>query len=302
MSANITKRVRLRPAVAFAAAVLMAVVAGPADGDEVLTSAQAIERARALEGGGLLEEAALYLRGLILESRSIARDAPVLLELARLTNDLDEAADLANRATTRTRDPQLLLAAHVFLGDLLYARGLYLSAALEYGRAGTDKSISGADEALLKRAASLLAAGDAQAALDAYRDLAAEGATGETTIPLAELGVGRALLRAGRPEEAAREFERILATYPVPDVRIQALAGAAASHEEAGNMPAAIMHLTVLSDEFPESFEGILAGDRARNIPLPESADGENPPPSGSTGPPAGDAASPESDDAADDE
>ncbi len=302
MSAETTTRARLRSAVALAAAVLVAVTAGAAAADEAVTSAQAVERARALERAGLLDEATHYLRGLILENRSIARDAPVLLELARLTNDLGEAAELAQRAITRTRDSKLLLTAHVLKGDLLSARGLYLAAALEYERAAASRSTDGADEALLKRAGSLLAAGDAQVALEAYRELAADGATGETAVPLAELGIGRALLRAGKPGDAAREFERIIATYADPDVRIRALAGAAASHEDANNTAAAILHFTMLSEEFPESFEGILAEERARLIQPPEPDEGDDPLPNDRTETPAGDAASPASEEAADNE
>jgi tetratricopeptide (TPR) repeat protein len=257
-----------RPAAlaALGAALLIALAAAPSVADDPPTSAQAIERARALEEDGFVEEAEIYLRELVDTERSLARDAEVLIELARLTGDPDEAAALASRAIERTRDARIIVAAHALRGDVLYASGLYVAAAEEYGAAARHGSTPGAREAALGRAASLLAAGDATTAIEEYGEVAEEGATPDELTPLAKLGMGRALLAAGRPAEAAAEFDHVAETYADDDVRIRALAGAAESHEAAGAPVVALRALEMLASEFPNTLEGVLARERAGTL------------------------------------
>ncbi len=258
---------RLAPfTAALGAAFLIALATAPSVADDPPTSAQAIERARALKEDGFVEEAETYLRELVDTERSLARDAEVLLELARLTGDPDEAAALASRAIERTRDARIIVAAHTLRGDVLYASGIYMAAAGEYGAAARHGSTPGARKAALWQAASLLAAGDATTAIEEYRVVAEEGATPDELTPLAKLGMGRALLAAGRPAEAAAEFDHVAETYPDDDVRIRALAGAAESHQAAGAPVVALRALEMLASEFPHTLEGVLARERASTL------------------------------------
>ncbi len=244
-------------------AALLAVTAGPAAGDDPPTPAQAIEKARALEETGFVDDAEAYLRGLVETDRSLARSASVLLELARLSADPEEAMAFADQAIERTRDAGLLVRAHALKGDALYASRIYAAAAEEYGEAAR-YSAPDAGEATLRRADCLLAAGDASAALEAYRGIWEEGAVPGELTSWAELGIGRALLHSGRSAEAAEHFEHVAATYVDPDVRMQALAGAGESHEANDAPLDALTALATLAAEFPDTFAGVVAAERVR--------------------------------------
>jgi tetratricopeptide (TPR) repeat protein len=247
------------------AATLLAVAAGPVAGDDPPTPAQAIEKARALEETGFVDDAEVYLRDLVDADRSLARNASVLLELARLASDPEEAMAFADQAIERTRDAGLLVRAHSLKGDALYASRLYAAAAEEYGEAARYDA-PGAGEAALRRADCSLAAGDASAALEAYREIWGEGAVPGELTPWAELGIGRALLYSGRPAEAAEQFDHVAATYVEPDVRMQALAGAAEGHEANDEPLAALTTLATLAAEYPGTFAGVVAAERVRTL------------------------------------
>ncbi len=108
-------------------------------------TAAEIGRARALEADGRVDIAIEHLRA-VLTGESGGTDAALLLELARLTDDVDEALALADEALANTRDMSLRALAHVMRGDYLYAAGLYNQASAEYTTAaelGHDAAVIG---------------------------------------------------------------------------------------------------------------------------------------------------------------
>jgi tetratricopeptide (TPR) repeat protein len=123
----------------------------------------------------------------------------------------------------------------------------------------------------LKRARSILAGGDAGAAVEAYRAIADWGATPGELTPVAEVGLARALLAAGRAPEAAEQFERTARVYENRETRVRALAGAAESHEAAGADAEAVAALALLVSDYPDSYEAVLARERLRTYSLPDS-------------------------------
>lgn len=261
MSASPPHRVRVA-ASALAAALALIAAPGPATAS---SADDAIEEARALETAGRPDEAEACLRRL-LESGVVSRNPAVLAALARLTPSPEEAVELCREVIESARDPRLVAEAHALRGDYLYARGSYGAAALEYEAAAGSGTGDARDRAALKHAASLLAAGDAPAAEGVYRTLVeTEGVLAEA-LPWAEVGLGRALLAQGRTGEAAEQFERVSHTHAGRDVRLQALAGAAASHEERGDVDRAIAALSAVIDEYPDTYDAVLAEDHLRAI------------------------------------
>ncbi len=252
--------------VARSAAALLAValVLGPAAVALGTTPAQAVERARALEKAGRPEDAERYLSDLVDSERKLARAGRVLLELARLSRSAEDVLAWADRAIARTREAELAASAHLLKGDCHFARGHYISAAFEYEKAAAGASGEEAGRAALKRAASLLAGGDVSTALEAYREVAGEGAVPSELTAWAEVGAARALLASGSSAEAAAEFDRLASTHADAGVRVEALVGAAASHEAAGAPAVALRQLRILAAEYPDTFEGILARERVR--------------------------------------
>jgi len=226
----------------------------------------AIKEARALETAGRPDEAEACLRRL-LESGVASRNPAVLLALAHLTLAPEEAVALCREVIESARDPRLIAEAHTLRGDYLYARGSYAEAAREYeAAAGAGGSREVKDEAALKRAASLLAAGDAPAAEGVYRALAAAGGASTEVIPWVEVGLGRALLAEGRAAEAAEQFERTARAYADHDARLDALVGVAASYEQGGDVERTIAALTAVVDEYPGTYDAVLAEDHLRAV------------------------------------
>ncbi len=266
MSANLrAQRCQTAAVVAIAVAVVVSAT-GSAICDDTPSAAEAIQKARALERQGHPEEAEFYLRDLIEAEEQLARDATVLLELARLTDASEEALALIDRAITRTRDSRLICRARSLKGDYLYAQGQYVPASREYQEAAGHGSGPEVEVALLKRGQSLLAAGDASAATEAFRELAEKGGVPGAMTPWAELWLGRALLLKGDPTGAALQFERTGETYPEHDVRPHALAGAAESHRLAGNEQAARSALEALILQYPGTFEAVLAREDIQTL------------------------------------
>jgi len=248
---------------AIAAAVLA--LAAAALPTAASSADDAIAEARALETAGRPDAAEACLRR-VLESGVVSRDPAVLLALARLTPSPEEAVELCGEVIESARNPRLVAEARTLRGDYLYARGSYAEAAREYEAAAAGGPRNARDEAALKRAASLLAAGDAPAAETVYRALAsAEGLSAEVT-PWAEVGLGRALLAQGRAAEAAEQFERTAGAYAGHDARREALVGAAASHEERGDIARAIAALTAVIDEYPDTYDAVIAEDHLRTV------------------------------------
>lgn len=248
---------------AIAAVVLALIVAaGPAAAS---SADDAINEARALETAGRPDEAEACLRRL-LESGIASRNPAVLLALARLTPSPEEAVELCCEVIESERDPRLVAEARTLRGDYLFARGSYAEAAREYEAAAGSGPRNVRDEAALKRAASLLAAGDAPAAEGVYRAVVETGDASAEVIPWAEVGLGRALLAQGRAAEAAEQFERTARTYADHDARREALVGAASSHEEGGDIERTIAALTAVIDEYPDTYDAVLAEDHLRAV------------------------------------
>jgi TolA-binding protein len=255
------------------AALLVLLLSAPAWSDEAPTAEQAVEKARALVAQGRQTAAEEYLAGFLdEETGALAEDATLLVEAARLATTAEDCRAYAARAIERTRNSALLEAAHMLLGDSYYAESLYLSASVEYEKAARHSAERGPGVADLKRARSILASGDAGAAVEAFREIADWGATPTELTPLAEVGLATALLAAGRPAEAAGQFERTARTFPESDLRPRALAGAAESHRAAGADSAAVAALERLVADHPDDYEAVLARERLRNYVLPDSS------------------------------
>jgi tetratricopeptide (TPR) repeat protein len=231
----------------------------------------AVERARALEESGRHREARAYLSGLVASDERLAEEAAVLLELARLTTDADTLTVLLDAAVEAARRPEEIATAHMMRGDLLYARGRYTAAAEEYGRARRAAPAFRPGSAALKRAESLLGAGDGSAALAAFEELVNASGTTEETRPWAELGRARALLETERYEEAARAFEAVAAERSEHDVRPLALAGAADARGRLDDRRAVIELLTSLVEEYPGTLQAALAADRLSRTAPPDT-------------------------------
>ena len=257
---------------ALAATALTLCIAAPAWCDDVPTPEEACEKARALVRQGHDTDAEAYLADLVGEENGAhASNALVLLEAARLSGSAEVCRMYAARAIERTRNGALLEAAHMLRGDSYFAEGLYISASHEYADAAKHSSKRGPGLADLKRARSILAAGDAGAAVEAYRAIADWGATPGELTPVAEVGLAQSLLAAGRAPEAAEQFERTARVYEKREVRVRALAGAAESHEAAGADAEAVAALALLVSDYPDSYEAVLARERLRTYSLPDS-------------------------------
>ncbi|MFH1689493.1 MAG: tetratricopeptide repeat protein [Candidatus Eisenbacteria bacterium] len=260
-----------RRSLVVAAAVVIC-IAPPAWSDDVATAGEAVEKARALARQGHQSDAEAYLAELVREEGGpLAGDATVLLEAARLSSSAEDSRTYAARAIERTRSSALLEAAHTLIGDSYFAESLYVSASHEYEQAARHSSDRGSGPADLKRARSILASGDAGAAVEAYRAIVGLGATPGETTPLAEVGLATALLAAGRPEEAAEQFEATARIYVESEMRPQALAGAAQSRDATGADSLAVAALRRLLSDHPDSYEAVLARERLRNYSFPDS-------------------------------
>jgi len=254
------------------ATALTLCLAAPAWCDDVPTPEEACEKARALVRQGHDTDAEAYLADLVEEENGAhAENAMVLLEAARLSGSAEVCRDYAARAIERTRNDALLEAAHMLRGDSYFAESLYVSASHEYEEAAEHSSERGPGPADLKVARSIMAAGDAGAAVEAYRAIADWGATPGEFTPVAEIGLAQALLAAGRAPEAAEQFERTARVYDNREVRVRALAGAAESHEAAGADTQAVAALALLVSDYPDSYEAVLARERLRTYSLPDS-------------------------------
>ncbi|MCK4409698.1 MAG: hypothetical protein KAW67_06405, partial [Candidatus Eisenbacteria sp.] len=268
---------RREPSAAVARAALTAAaftlcLAAPAWCGDIPTPGEAVEKARALVRQGQQSDAEAYLAELVSEEDGRhAGNALVLLEAARLFDSAEESRAYAARAIERARGDALLEAAHMLRGDSYFAENLYISASQEYEAAAKHSSKRGPGLADLKRARSILASGDAGAAVDAYRAIANWGATPEEITPVAEVGLAQALLAAGRTAEAAEQFERTGRAYEERQIRVPALAGAAESHEAAGADAAAVAALKRLLADYPDSYEAVLARERLRTYSFPDS-------------------------------
>ncbi|MFH1864331.1 MAG: tetratricopeptide repeat protein [Candidatus Eisenbacteria bacterium] len=254
------------------AAALVVCLAAPAWSDDVPTAEEAVEKARALARQGHQSDAEAYLAELVREDNGpLAGDATVLLEAAWLSTSAEDSRTYAARAIERTRSSAMLEAAHMLIGDSYFAESLYVSASHEYEQAARHSSDRCAGPADLKRARSILASGDAGAAVEAYRAIVGSGATPGETTPFAEVGLATALLAAGRPEEAAEQFEATARVYAESEIRPQALAGAAESHDATGADSLAVVALKRLLSDHPDSYEAVLARERLRSYSFPDS-------------------------------
>ncbi len=270
MSARRRKPSEAVARVALTAAVLALCLAAPAWCDDIPTPEEAVEKARALVRQGQQSDAEVYLAELVSEEDGPhAGNAIVLMEAARLAGSTELVRAYAARAIERTRRDAILEAAHMLLGDSYFAENLYITASQEYEAAAGHSSQRGPGTADLKRARSILAAGDAGAAVEAYRAIADWGATPGEITPIAEIGLARALLAAGRTAEAAEQFDRTARVYEEAEVR--ALAGAAESHEASGADSAAVAALKRLLADHPDSYEAVLARDRLRTYSFADS-------------------------------
>ena len=258
--------------VALTAAVLTLCLAAPAWSDDIPTPEEAVEKARALVRQGQQPDAEAYLAELVSEENGPhAGNAIVLMEAARLAGSTELVRAYAARAIGRTRRDAILEAAHMLRGDSYFAENRYVAASQEYEAATRHSSQRGPGPADLKRARSILAAGDAGAAVEAYRAIADWGATPGEITPVAEVGLAQALLAAGRTAEAAEQFERTARVYEDAEVRVRALAGAAESHEASGADAAAVAALKRLLADYPDSFEAVLASERLRTYSFADS-------------------------------
>lgn len=256
-------------ALAAALLIVLASVAAAVDSDE------AIEKARALESAGSADEAFVYLSELAEQDQKLAEDASVLLELSRLTPSTEESVQLLERALERARDGEQTSAAKEMLGDYLYARGSYLEAAEQYASAAERAPDPAQGPVRLKRCASLLAAGDADAAAEAYGQLAERGGDSDPTRPWALLGMGHALAMKGDLEEAALVFEDLATEYATHEVRPRALAEEGDALAAAGHTARARETLDTLVREYPGSYEAILARDDLVSLPPDTTVTGE---------------------------
>jgi len=258
--------------VALTAAALTLCLAATAWCDDIPTPEEAVEKARALVRQGQQSDAEVYLSELVSEEDGPhAGNAIVLMEAARLAGSTELVRAYAARAIERTRRDAILEAAHMLRGDSYFAENLYVTASQEYGAAARHSSLRGPGPADLKRARSILAAGDAGAAVEAYRAIAEWGATPGAITPIAEIGLARALLAAGRTAEAAEQFETTARVYEEAEVRVRALAGAAESHEASGADSAAVAALKRLLADYPDSYEAVLAREELRTYSFADS-------------------------------
>jgi tetratricopeptide (TPR) repeat protein len=261
MSADRARRSAGVAAALAAASALSLLQAAAALADDVPTAREAIEQALALERQGFVDEAALLLRDLVLEAGPLAEHADVLLELARLTPDVDAALEYVELALARSRDADVLARVHRTRGDFLFMQARYTEAAEEYERGARHGSGAAADALRLRRAASLAASEDASGAAEAYRALKENGDAPGERDAWAGLGLARALLTRGKVGEAAEEFERVADAHPDHDARPHALAGAVECHVAALRDSAAVAALTILEASYPASYEAVLARD-----------------------------------------
>jgi tetratricopeptide (TPR) repeat protein len=240
-------------------------LASAAGADDVPTAQDAIERARALERAGHADDAEAYLAGLVeQETGPLAGEADVLLEAARVSDSPEDVRALAGRAIERTRNARILHEAHILRGDSYYAQRLYLTASSEYESAARYAQGRGPGTADLKRARSILASGDAEAAVAAYEDLVGRCSREDEARPAAELGLGTSLLAAGRAEEAAVQFDKTLEANAESELRAQVLAGAARSYAEIGDIAQAAERLERLVELDPSGYEAVIARERLR--------------------------------------
>jgi TolA-binding protein len=245
----------------------LALIATPARTDTDVSPREALEKAGALARDGHHDEARAYLADLVSdEGGPLAREAEVLLEAARLSTEVEEVRSLAGRAAGASRDARMLHAAHMLLGDSYFAEGLYVTAAGEYELAARHAPGRGPGSADLKRARSVLASGDAEAAIEAYEDIIDASAATDDTRPEAMLGLGNALLKVGRSDEAAYQLERTAAAFPEHHVRVEALFAAARSYAALGDVGRSGSALQLLIDDYPDSYEAVLAREELREL------------------------------------
>jgi len=250
----------LRTAALAGAALLIAALAPSARASSV---GDALREAEALEAAGRPDEAEALLRRAI-ESGVVDRDPAILLAVARLTPSPDESIELCREVIAGSRNAGLVAAAHALRGDYLYALGSYRESAIEYEAAASGGPPGARAEAALKRAASLLAAGDAPAAEEAYGALAAS--RDDALRSRARAGVGRAMLEQGRAREAAAAFEDAAAGTAERGARLDALAGAASAWEAAGDLERAAATLAAIVEEHPGTSDAVLAEERLRTL------------------------------------
>lgn len=242
------------------------------------SGADLIESARSLEREGVPDQAERALRGAMAEDQELARDAAVLLELARITEASGDIPDLLDRAVARTRDARLLAEAHRLKGDYLFMEGQYLAASDEYALASRHASRSVPDVAALRRATSFLAAGDISRAAQAYGELASKGSAPGELTPWAELGLARATLLGGDATNAAARFEDVARTFADRDVRLDALVGLWESREAAGDLSGTRVAIEALTSEYPGTFEAVLAREKLRVLEVAGATPGLGPP------------------------
>jgi len=257
---------------ALAVAALVLLASTPAASDDVPTPNEAIEKARALERQGLVADAEDYLAGLVDENGGpLARDATVLLEAARIATAPEKCRAYASRAIERSRSDQVLETAHMLRGDSFFAEGRYTSAGHEYLAAARHSNARGPGIADLKRARSSLASGDAGQAAELYREIAEWGATPGEITPYAEVGLARSILVLGRFAEAAERFLTTARVYADSEIRVRALAGAAEAFGGAGDTERERAALESIVASYPESYEAVIARERLRRIPPPDT-------------------------------
>ena len=107
--------------------------------------------------------------------------------------------------------------------------------------------------------------------MEAYREIADWGATPGEVSAVAGLGLARALLEMGRPGEAAEQFETMARVNVDAEILAPALAGAAESHEAAGQSEEAVAALRRLVSDYPDTYEAVLARERLRTYALTDS-------------------------------
>ena len=245
-----------------------------------VTPEAAVAGARALERDGLFDEAETYLSELVAGDESLARNASVLWELARLTADGETAHELAGEVAARSRSGELVAAAHAVRGDYLYATGHYAAAAGEYEAAGERARGEAAVEAGLKRAAALLASGDASAAEEAARSVLSTRDLGADQEALARTALGRALLVRGETVSALAEF-MLSAEAGDASLRLAALAGASEAAIAAGDDSTAVELLGTIVEDPEPSYERAwaqhLLESVAARLARPEPAPGQAP-------------------------
>ncbi len=236
-------------------ATLTALTVVPASGSDP----EVVSRARALEADGRTGLAVSRLRE-TLAAPDASRDPRILLELARLTDDPDEALALADEVLARA-DGETAALAHALRGDYLYTAARYREAAQEYEaalRLGAGSGVA------LRLGASLLESGDVTRAIKAY-DRTAMGASGDVAV-LAEIGAGRARIAAGEAEVAAKALMELAERAPSPGLRADALAAASDARLALGDIAGANELLARLAIEAPETFQGTLAAARADRL------------------------------------